>query len=271
MLTSSKIKILKIESELRKRGINVALNHAEETGFFKSFRSDLRKGLFSQINFIASDKKKMDRLFALAKLSLKQLVTSFLASNSIGNAVDFKAFLVWAGGRGGQATLDEIQIEGRFTLTNPELVDFFDDHSKLLIKSVDDTTAKWIALKIQKGKKKGMTPQEIAQTLIDDGKGIAKVRAQQIAMNELINAMTIVELEAATRYGIKEKIWRTSVDDRVCPICIPLEGIKEGINELFNSSEGPIQGPPAHVGCRCFLEEVIPSNWRIPDDIWLGN
>lgn len=263
-------KLWKIERELYKRGFNVALEQAEDTRFYKSFRAQLRKALFSQIEFIAKDRKKMDALFALAKISLLQKVKLFLASKSIGEIIDFKKFLIWAGDRGGQATLNEIKLEGVFDLTNPEIIDFFDDHSKLLIKSVDDFTAEWIAMKIQRGKKRGLGVDEIAKTLIDDGREITKLRAQRIAMNELINAMTVVELEAAKRYGIKEIIWRTSIDDRVCPICIPLEGEKRKVNSKFPTPTGSVEGPPAHVGCRCFLEEVIPSNWVLPDNIWLG-
>jgi len=260
----------KIERELYKRGFNVALEQAEDTKFYRSFQNQLRKALFSQIKFIANDSKKMGSLFALAKISLLRQVGLFLAGKSIGKVIDFKKFLVWGGTRGGQAVLDEVKLEGVFDLTNPEIIDFFDDHSKLLITSVDDFTAKWIAMKIQNGKKEGLGVNEIAKTLIDDGRGITKLRAQRIAMNELINAMTVVELKAAKRYGIKDIIWRTSIDDRVCPICIPLEGEKRKVNGKFPTPTGSVEGPPAHVGCRCFLEEVIPSNWVLPSDIWLG-
>ena len=263
-------RLWKIERELYKRGFNVALEQAEDTRFYRSFRNQLRKALFSQIEFVAKDKKKVGSLLALAKISLLQQIKLFLIGKSVGKVIDFKKFLVWGGTRGGQAILDEIKIEGVFDLTNPELIDFFDDHSKLLIKSVDDFTAKWIAIKIQEGKKNGLGVNEIAKTLISEGKGISKLRAQRIAMNELINAMTVVELEAAKRYGIKEIIWRTSIDDRVCPICIPLEGIKREVGGTFPTPTGPVEGPPAHVGCRCFMEEVIPSNWVLPRDIWLG-
>lgn len=263
-------KIWKIERELYKRGINVALRQAEFTRFYRSFRSQLRKALFSQIEFIAKDKKKMAALFALAKLSLLQKVKLFLVGKAISKFVDFEKFLIWAANRGGQAILNELKIEGVFGLTNPELIDFFDDHAKLLIESVDDFTAEWIAMKIQRGKKKGWGVDEIAKSLIDDGKEISKLRAQRIAQNELVNAMTIIELEAAERYGIEEIIWRTSIDDRVCPICIPLEGEKRKVGGKFPVPGGSVEGPPAHVGCRCFLEEVIPSGWTIPDSIWLG-
>lgn len=267
----SKIKRLEVEAELYKRGFNVALLAAEDTNFFKSFRNQLRKALFEQIEFVAKDSKKMDQLVALKKLSMKQLALSFIASKSIGTLVDFAKFLVWGGTQGGQATLDELKLGGVFNLTDPELISFFDDHTRLLITSVDDFTAKWIAMKIKRGKTEGLSTMQIAETLINDGKDISKIRAQRIAVNELINAMTVVELEAAERLGIQEIIWRTSIDDRVCPICLPLEGDKVEVGEEFDTSVGPVKGPPAHVSCRCFLEEVIPSNWVIPDSIWTGS
>jgi hypothetical protein len=56
-----------------------------------------------------------------------------------------------------------------------------------------------------------------------------------------------VDLEAV------EKTWFTVQDERVCPICEPLHEETVPFGELFDSSEGALEGPPAHPSCRCFL------------------
>ena len=46
-------------------------------------------------------------------------------------------------------------------------------------------------------------------------------------------------------------IFRTEGDDRVCPICEPLDG------EIMKESEGTVVYPPFHDNCRCMLEPLV--------------
>ena len=79
-------------------------------------------------------------------------------------------------------------------------------------------------------------------------------RAQTIAVTEFTRAHYEGTREAAEeirRVGFQlVGIWRTAVDDRVCPICGPLEGLKE--TTPGSGTWGP-EGihPPAHPNCRC--------------------
>lgn len=45
--------------------------------------------------------------------------------------------------------------------------------------------------------------------------------------------------------------WVTARDERVCPICNALNGQLQPLKGSFDSSIGPISGPPAHPACRC--------------------
>lgn len=58
-----------------------------------------------------------------------------------------------------------------------------------------------------------------------------------------------------------EEEWLTAGDERVCPICLPLDGQRVPIGQPFMSSEvGPIDsGSQAHVQCRCVRRLVIPE------------
>lgn len=51
--------------------------------------------------------------------------------------------------------------------------------------------------------------------------------------------------------------WVTSVDDKVCPICKPLNNVREEPGNTSNWTEKFPSGPPAHPRCRCFLR------WRL--------
>ena len=76
-------------------------------------------------------------------------------------------------------------------------------------------------------------------------------KAKQIAVNETTNA-AVDGGEAAVREtdGTDEDdTWFTVEDQRVCPICRPLNRSKRSRWQgLFAS------GPPAHVGCRCWIQ-----------------
>lgn len=46
------------------------------------------------------------------------------------------------------------------------------------------------------------------------------------------------------------KMWHTNMDDRVCPICAPLDGAVVDIDEDFDPE---FELPPAHPACRCWI------------------
>lgn len=80
-------------------------------------------------------------------------------------------------------------------------------------------------------------------------------RGDLIARHEMQNAIQTGERqlwEVAVENGEvrREEItrtWFTSGDP--CPICVPLHGMTVGMDESF-----PEDGPPAHIGCNCYLE-----------------
>lgn len=261
---------LQLEKFIYKQGINAALYYAEQSDEYKSFKKDLVKALMAQINYVADYKEHLPLLMSLAKASsdpLSSQIETLLSKVTLANGVDLQAYLVWAGTQGGQAALDKLELQGIFGLKNQALIDYFGQYSNLLIDTLDDTTKKFIAKVIQDGKDQGLTPFEIQQLLVRDGTVESQIRAERIVLTETAKAMTTIEKNAASRYGIQTLIWRTSLDDRVDPICLDLEGKESSISKSF---PGGYDGPPAHVSCRCYLEEVIPTDWVVPSKIWLG-
>lgn len=261
---------LTLEKFVYQKGTNVALYNAEHSEPYQQLQKDLQASFMSQVKSIAKDQAKLDTLMLFTKaanLDLINQVTIMLASSSVGIDVDMKAYLYWAGTQGGQAALDKLNISGIFGLKNQALIDYFDNYSNLLITSVDDTTKKWIADVIQRGKDNLLNPFEIADLLVESGEDMSKDRAEKIVLTETAKAMTVVEIEAARRYNIVSKVWRTSLDERVCPICQPLDGKHIDLLGMFDSQTA---GPPAHVRCRCYLELVTPEAWQPPQNPWLG-
>ena len=48
--------------------------------------------------------------------------------------------------------------------------------------------------------------------------------------------------------GKEKKEWITTPDDRLCPVCEPMDGKKVPMADEFD-----IEGPPAHPQCRCTI------------------
>lgn len=73
-------------------------------------------------------------------------------------------------------------------------------------------------------------------------------RARLIAVTETTAALVAGALLAYEAGKVKRGRFRTSGDDRVCPVCSPLD------NKEFDLKEIP--QPPLHPGCRCSIEPV---------------
>lgn len=262
--------VYKIYKYAYDKGVNAALLAAEDSKVYKIFKKDVEKAIFQQIVFILVEKNYFDTLMSLVGKSesfLETQIRSLLTYVALDKLVDFKSFLVWAGERGGQSFLDKSEINAVFGLKNQQVINYFDDYSKLLINSVDDYTKRWLAKEIQNGLKEGLTPFEIQERITRRGREFSAIRAERITLTETARAMTTVEIEAASRAGVTEMVWQTSQDERVCPICGPLDGKQTRIGGSF---PGGYAQPPAHVSCRCYIKEILPRNYERSATIWLG-
>lgn len=247
----------RLEKTLYSNGINVALYNVENSDWYKNFMSDVDKAINKQVRDVVT-KKNIEALLFFTKVN-KDLITQISTLLiEIAKYINLADFLIKAGKEGGQAFFDKTGIEGKFVMKNPKVVNFFNEHSNLILNSVDDTTKEWIAKKLQEGKDNMLTSNEIVSSILDETDAFSKIRAERIVLTETANAMMITEISTAYEYGIKEIIWRTSFDDRVCETCLPLEGQRVFIGKSFPDG---IYHPPAHPMCRCFIEEVIPDSF----------
>lgn len=94
----------------------------------------------------------------------------------------------------------------------------------------------------------GRNPRQIAEEMFDRITGLTRGRAMTIARTEVIHAHAEGQLDAFEDLGVDElqlnAEWSTAGDSRVCPICLPLEGVVFSVKE----ARGLI---PKHPNCRC--------------------
>lgn len=103
---------------------------------------------------------------------------------------------------------------------------------------VADATAKFVSTP-------GMTQEELRKLLEP---AFGEVRAKMIGITEVTRAYsqaTLIYRDLLDGMGVvMRRVWNTSADERVCPICAPLNGRPEG---KWGGYE-----PPAHPNCRCW-------------------
>lgn len=100
----------------------------------------------------------------------------------------------------------------------------------------------------------GKSPRDIANDLVKNVDNIGAPRARTIARTEIIRAHAEGQLNALEDLGV-EKVgvmveWEVTDDDKVCELCLPLEGVVLKIAE----ARGML---PRHPNCRCAF---VPAN-----------
>lgn len=86
-----------------------------------------------------------------------------------------------------------------------------------------------------------------------------KYRAEAIARTESIRGLSIANRAAWKQAeqkigGETVRRWYTARDERLCEICAPIPRMNEGgvgLDEPFDTPEGPVMDPPMHPHCRC--------------------
>jgi hypothetical protein len=102
---------------------------------------------------------------------------------------------------------------------------------------------------------KGMTKAKLRQTLSKYADRLRNKRALMIARTETIkgsnegqNQLWKQAIEAGELPRTVMRVWITTPDERLCPICEALDGVTA---KVFGSFNGQFDGPPAHPNCRC--------------------
>lgn len=140
--------------------------------------------------------------------------------------------------------------------TNPKAVDWIKEHAGETIDGISDDTREQIRDAVEAAFEEQYDVDELASE-IEDIIGDPE-RAEVIARTETMRASNEGQLEAwdqATEAGLltgdEQKEWIVTPDDRLCPICEPMEGATAGLSDDFNVDGDHIDAPPAHPRCRC--------------------
>jgi SPP1 gp7 family putative phage head morphogenesis protein len=150
------------------------------------------------------------------------------------------------------AQFDNIGFGFDWTLANTAAREWANRYTGELITMINDTTRRQVqqavAQWIDNGDPLPALVRELAPTF-------GRQRAELIAATEVTRAYAEANRQAYIETGVVDSIeWRTAVDERVCPICGPLNGTQ---TDARNPNFGGRGIPPAHPRCRCWSVPVI--------------
>lgn len=176
---------------------------------------------------------------------------------------------------GGRIGLDTLGLDGTFDLQDPEISGNLEPHY-LRLSDIDgeysllDTTAGEVAQQARMAADGGQEWDTLYNFLTLWYRGRVAIRSYNIANTETVRMSRIGLLASFIGNGVTGVIHRTAGDDRVCPICQPLNGKQYTAANIYDplSSIGADQ-IPLHGRCRCYYEP-IRKGWVIPAVIWTG-
>lgn len=139
-------------------------------------------------------------------------------------------------------------------LVNKQVVTFAETYAFTLARQVTGTTEKIFREAFTTWIESGAPLSD----LIDELAPIfGDARAEAIAVTEVTRLFAEGNMLGWTESGVvAAKEWQTSEDELVCPICGPL-GEEDPIPLASSSFGEGLDGPPAHVRCRCWLHPVV--------------
>jgi len=122
-----------------------------------------------------------------------------------------------------------------------------------LVRGITQTTRRAVSAAVATlASTPGMTIRDLRDMLATT---FGAPRAQLIAVTETTRAIFEGGAEGAAAMPVQRiGIWTTIMDDRVCPICAPLEGVRETASkskQWISPDDGQVYRPPAHPNCRC--------------------
>jgi HK97 family phage portal protein len=166
-----------------------------------------------------------DSLFAAISRQLTDIVYRRILANSLDTIVVYEPAVI-----------------------NQRALDWASRYTYDLVTRLTDTTRDTVRQAVERFvSTPGMAHDDLV-ALLEPAFG--SVRAEMIATTEVTRAYSMATNEyqqMLSDAGIAMvKVWNTNNDDRVCPICGPLDGQPED-----NWPSDLEDGPPAHVNCRC--------------------
>jgi SPP1 gp7 family putative phage head morphogenesis protein len=146
----------------------------------------------------------------------------------------------------------------KFDATSPDALAWAKAHAGETIDDMNASTVEDIRNLVADAFEQQFDVDELADKIADligDDE-----RAEMVARTESMRAANEGQMQAwdqATEAGVltgdEKKEWIVTPDDRLCPICEPLDGEQTGLDDTFKVDGDEIDGPPAHPRCRCTI------------------
>ena len=143
-----------------------------------------------------------------------------------------------------------------FTLVDTDALDFMTNYNLVLAGDVHRELADGIKRVVMGGVATGKGVEDIVRDLgrvVKDPESFryagskvftkAQYRMEVIARTEVLRAHNQGRIKFHDQVGVQKLEWMTMEDERVCPVCGPLDG------KVFDTARFPRQ--PAHPNCRC--------------------
>lgn len=176
---------------------------------------------------------------------------------------------------GGSMGLSMMGMDGHFELSDPAILDDLGEHVQDLATpqgslSLVRTTASELAIQADNAPD-GIEYSDFLALASSYAAARAVVRSGTIAETETVRLTRRGMLSAFVANGAGEVEFHTQGDDRVCPLCEPLEGNEYRITNPFNPLANIPSAAwiPVHTGCRCYYRVQL-SDWEPPETVWTG-
>jgi SPP1 gp7 family putative phage head morphogenesis protein len=143
-----------------------------------------------------------------------------------------------------------------FDASNPEALAWAKEHAAELVQGISETTREEIRSLIEDVFADTAPADElsdaIAEAIGDDARAEVIARTETMkASNEGVQEAWNQAVDEGLLTGKELQVWIVTDDDRLCPICEPLDGETAAIDGEFESDGETYDGPPAHPNCRC--------------------
>lgn len=259
-----------IKRSLKNLNTNVTLNEIEATREFKEVKSEIEDFLFKQVKEIMVTELVEQTLLLTRKADTNPQI-QYLIERELNNIkpsrflIDIVINLLSRAEQiAGQDAVDTLTQNAVYRIKNNA---YIRDRVEKLFPQLNVTTAKDISQELEEAKGGFLTVQETIDYVLEKQREIIKNRSQIIAENESALIAGQTQNEIYRKSGVMVLKWVTSQDERVCPICQPLNNKVININGTWVGGKGIIgKYPPLHINCRCF---VIPEE-RIGSQVWTG-
>lgn len=161
----------------------------------------------------------------------------------------------------GQSILDQLGSRKDFQLGSSTML-LIQQRIKNMMSWLDRTTTIKMAKNIVKGLENGYSMKRMMSTLISIWGNVSEDRASLIMVTESNALLQHIRFITAKKNWAESKTRRTTEDERTCKMCMNLNNMTVGIDDMFDW----VDSPPLHVNCRCRVDYNFDTiRWDIRD------